>query len=157
MTNTNPTPSLTLQVKKLSTTAHLPTKGREEDAGFDLYAHLPGEYSQTLRPGERHLVPTGVAIEVPAGYVASIRPRSGLALKQGVTVLNSPGTIDRGYTGEVQVLLINHGTQPYTIVHGERIAQLVFEAIAPMHPVAVEVQELPDSVRGTSGFGSSGL
>ena len=109
----------------------------------------------TLAPGARALVPTGFAMALPAGYEAQIRPRSGLAYKHGVTVLNSPGTIDADYRGEVKVLLINHGSDPFTIERGERVAQMV---IAPItQPEFVQVEDLSETVRGAGGFGSTGV
>jgi dUTP pyrophosphatase len=108
----------------------------------------------TLKPGERCLVPTGLAIAVPYGFEAQVRPRSGLALKHGVTVLNAPGTIDSDYRGEVKVPLINHGQEDFIISRGDRIAQMV---IAPVTRVTwAEVDTLEDTARGTGGFGSSG-
>ena len=107
-----------------------------------------------LAPSERALVPTGFAMALPAGYEAQIRPRSGLAYKHGITCLNTPGTIDADYRGEVKVLLINHGTEPFTITRGERIAQMV---IAPItQPDFIRVETLDNTARGTGGFGSTG-
>ena len=107
-----------------------------------------------IAPGQRKLVPTGISIALPAGYEAQIRPRSGLALKHGVTLLNSPGTIDADYRGEIGVILINHGEAPFTVARGDRIAQLV---VAPVSRLAwQEVAELPASARGIGGFGSTG-
>jgi dUTP pyrophosphatase len=108
----------------------------------------------TLAPGERAAIPTGFALALPEGYEAQVRPRSGLALKHGVTVLNSPGTVDADYRGEVQVILINLGRESFTVRRGERIAQLV---VAPVTSVAWRlVETLPDSSRGAGGFGSTG-
>ena len=107
-----------------------------------------------LAPGDRYLIPTGLAIELPPGYEAQVRPRSGLAIKNGVTVLNSPGTIDSDYRGEIKVILINHGTEPFTINRGMRIAQMV---IAPVIQAQLVLSEdLSDSERGAGGFGHSG-
>ena len=123
-------------------------------AGFDLPAALPEGEPLTLAPGKRALVPTGLVIEVPAGYEAQVRPRSGLAQRHGVTVLNTPGTIDADYRGEVQVLLINFGENEIAIARGDRIAQLV---IAPVMMVDLElVKSLSATVRGGGGFGSTG-
>lgn len=109
----------------------------------------------TLQPGERQLVPTGLKIAVPAGFEAQIRPRSGLALKQGISMVNTPGTIDSDYRGEVGVILINHGKEIVTLEKGERIAQMV---ICPVEQVIIEVVEsLDDTTRGTGGFGSTGI
>ena len=110
--------------------------------------------SITLKPGARHLVPTGLSIALPRGFEAQVRPRSGLAVKHGVTVLNSPGTIDSDYRGEVKVPLINHGQEDFFITRGDRIAQMV---IAPVTQVSwTEVSVLDETARGTGGFGSSG-
>ena len=109
----------------------------------------------TLSPGQRALVPTGFVFEVPFGYEAQIRPRSGLAFKNGITCLNTPGTIDSDYRGEVKVLLINHGEEPFVIERGMRIAQMV---IAPVTQVAVrEASEAGETARGAGGFGSTGV
>ncbi len=121
-------------------------------AGLDLAAAV--DQSLTLNPDHRALVPTGIAIALPEGYEGQVRPRSGLALKHGITVLNSPGTIDGDYRGEVQVILANLGTEPVTIRRGDRIAQLV---IAPVTRVEIErVADLLESERGAGGFGSTG-
>jgi dUTP pyrophosphatase len=132
----------------------LPSYQSEGAAGLDLLAALPAGSQLVLEPRARDLVPTGLVIELPAGYEGQVRPRSGLALKHGVTVLNAPGTIDCDYRGEVKVLLVNLGTEPFVIERGMRIAQLV---IAPV--TRVELQEersLADSARGAGGFGSTG-
>lgn len=121
-------------------------------AGMDLYAELAEEL--VLRPGMRALVPTGIAIELPEGYEAQVRPRSGLALKHGISLVNSPGTIDTDYRGEIGVIVINHGAEPFVIRNGERIAQLVFAPFA--RASLVEVDELGESGRGDGGFGHTG-
>ena len=122
-------------------------------AGMDLLADLSEPL--TLVPGARQLVPTGLAVEIPPGFEAQIRPRSGLALKHGVTLLNTPGTIDSDYRGEIQVLMINLGSEPYAIHRGERIAQMV---VAPVTRAELcEVEELAPSHRGPGGFGHTGL
>ena len=124
-------------------------------AGADLRAALPADAPMVLKPGERALVPTGMAMALPAGYEAQIRPRSGLAYKHGITCLNTPGTIDADYRGEVKVLLINHGDEAFTINRSERIAQMV---IAPItQPEFERVTELSDTARGAGGFGSTGV
>lgn len=124
-------------------------------AGLDLPAAVPEDAPVTLRPGERALVPTGFAMALPPGFEGQVRPRSGLAVKHGVTVLNAPGTIDADYRGEVMVPIINHGTESFTVVRGMRIAQLV---IAPVvAAVTVEVDALDGTERGAAGFGSTGL
>lgn len=121
-------------------------------AGMDLLAAVEG--AVVIAPGARALVPTGLAIALPRGFEAQVRPRSGLALKQGITVVNTPGTIDADYRGEVGVILINHGDAPFTVDRGMRIAQMV---VAPItRAVWNEVDQLPDSARGTGGFGSTG-
>lgn len=121
-------------------------------AGLDLLADVPDEV--TLAPGERALVPTGIAVALPAGYEGQVRPRSGLALRAGVSVLNAPGTVDADYRGEIQVLLVNLGAERVTLRRGERIAQLV---VAPVTRIAWrEVAALPASDRGDGGFGSTG-
>ncbi|MEE8172472.1 MAG: dUTP diphosphatase, partial [Alphaproteobacteria bacterium] len=122
-------------------------------AGLDLLAAIEGETE--LAPGERRLVPCGFCLALPDGYEAQVRPRSGLALKHGLTLLNSPGTIDSDYRGEVAVVLVNHGQAPFTLMRGMRIAQLV---VAPVvRAVLAEAQVLPESGRGANGFGSTGL
>ncbi len=121
-------------------------------AGFDLVAATPEPVR--LMPGARALIPTGFAMAIPAGYEGQVRPRSGLAVRSGVTVLNSPGTIDADYRGEVQVILINHGAEPFVVERGMRIAQLVVGSVAP---TAVELAaQLDDTDRGAGGFGSTG-
>ncbi len=132
----------------------LPEYHSADAAGLDLLAAVPEDSPLILSPGQRALVPTGLTIAVPSGYEAQIRPRSGLASKHGVTVLNSPGTVDADYRGEIGVLLINHGGVPFPIRRGERIAQMV---IAPV--VRVELApaaELAATKRGGGGFGSTG-
>jgi dUTP diphosphatase len=130
----------------------LPHYASAHAAGMDLRAAVEAEI--ILAPGERALIPTGLAIALPEGFEAQVRPRSGLALKHGITVLNSPGTIDADYRGEVGVILVNHGQHPFPIQRGERIAQMV---IAPVSRVAWQPADaLDDTARGASGFGSSG-
>jgi dUTP pyrophosphatase len=139
-----------LAVRRLDSGVPLPSYARPDDAGLDLCAASP----VTLPPGGRALVPTGIAVAVPRGYAGLVLPRSGLALRQGVTVLNGPGLIDSGYRGEVKVLLINHDAQPATFERGERIAQLVLQRVEQAE--VVEVDELPPTERGSGGFGSTG-
>jgi dUTP pyrophosphatase len=123
-------------------------------AGVDLAAALPSDETLTIEPGQTAIVPAGFAIALPQGYEAQIRPRSGLASKHGVTVLNSPGTVDADYRGEIKVLLINHGRAPFSIHRGDRIAQMV---VAPVSAVAFSDQEfLDDTERGAGGYGSTG-
>ena len=123
-------------------------------AGLDLRAAIPEEAPVTLAPGGRALLPTGLKIAVPDGYECQVRPRSGLALKHGITCLNSPGTVDSDYRGELAVILINHGQEPFVIRRGERIAQMVFCAVSQI--VWAPVETLDDSARGHGGFGSTG-
>lgn len=131
----------------------LPSYQSELAAGMDLLAELEAEVA--LEPMERELIPTGLSIELPAGFEAQIRPRSGLALKQGLTCLNTPGTIDADYRGEVKVLLVNLSRQPAVIRRGDRIAQLVVAAVTRAE--MVEVTELSLTSRGSGGFGSTGV
>jgi dUTP pyrophosphatase len=124
-------------------------------AGLDLRAAIGEGETLELAPGARILVPTGLALQVPDGFEAQVRPRSGLAAKHGVTVLNAPGTVDSDYRGEVKVILINHGEAPFAIRHGDRIAQLV---IAPVtRAIVVEAATLDQTGRGAGGFGSTGV
>jgi dUTP pyrophosphatase len=132
----------------------LPTYETAGAAGVDLRAALPEDRKIILLPGKRVLVPTGLIFEIPAGFEGQVRPRSGLALKHGITCLNTPGTIDSDYRGEVQVLLINHGEEDFAITRGMRIAQLV---IAPVIQARIEERvELAETSRGAGGFGSTG-
>ena len=142
-----------LRVRVVRTTDHdLPDYETELSAGMDLRAHLSA--AVTLAPGARALVPTGLRMEIPPGFEAQIRPRSGLALKRGITVLNAPGTIDADYRGDVGVILVNLSAQPQSVDPGERIAQIVF---APVTRASWdEVTSLSDTGRGTGGFGSTG-
>lgn len=130
----------------------LPEVATPSAAGVDLLAAV--EENVTIAPGARKLVPTGIAIALPEGFEAQVRPRSGLAMRHGITVLNSPGTIDADYRGEVGVLLINHGGEPFTVERGMRIAQMVIAPVARI--VWAESAELPTSERGAGGFGSTG-
>ncbi|EFU40075.1 deoxyuridine 5'-triphosphate nucleotidohydrolase Dut [Paenibacillus vortex V453] len=130
----------------------LPVKMSELAAGFDLHAAVAEPV--VLNPGERKLIPTGFAIAMPAELEAQIRPRSGLAFKHGITCLNSPGTIDADYRGEVKVLLVNLGQEPFAIERHERIAQMVFKTVPTVE--FIEVEELSDTVRGAGGFGHTG-
>lgn len=132
----------------------LPAYQTAHAAGLDLLAAVPESEPLALAPGKHALVPTGLAIALPEGFEAQVRPRSGLAAKHGVTVLNSPGTIDADYRGEIQVILINHGAEPFTIRRGERIAQMV---IAPVvQATLIPVTSLSSTDRGSGGFGSTG-
>jgi len=142
-------------IKVINKSEHeLPNYQTEASAGMDLRANLI-EGNVTLQPLQRVLVPTGLYIELPLGFEAQIRPRSGLAYKHGITVLNSPGTIDADYRGEIKVLLINLSDQPFEIVHGERIAQMI---IAQHEQIDwEEATELSDTVRGAGGYGHTGV
>lgn len=140
---------------KLKNTSHHPLPRYETalSAGMDLRAYLP-DGPVTLRPMERGLIKTGLFMELPAGYEAQVRPRSGLALKKGITVLNSPGTIDADYRGELCVILINLSQEDFVINDGERIAQMVIARCEQVE--VVQVEELSDTERGTGGFGHTG-
>ncbi len=144
-----------LRFKQLPHARDLPLPAYESKsaAGMDVRAAL--SESVTLNPGERALIPTGLQMALPEGYEAQVRPRSGLAIRNGITMLNSPGTIDADYRGEVKVIAINHGSESFTIHHGDRIAQMV---IAPVVQLEIrDVKELDDTERGTGGFGSTGV
>lgn len=133
----------------------LPSYHSKVAAGLDIVAAVPETKPLELAPGTRALVPTGFALELPEGYEAQLRPRSGLALKHGLTLLNSPGTIDADYRGEVQVLLVNLGPEPFSVTRGMRIAQLI---VAPVLRAKVaESTQLSTTTRGAGGFGSTGL
>jgi dUTP pyrophosphatase len=149
--------SLTLSIKRLPHAADLPIPRYETAgaAGLDLQAAVAADAPLTLKPGARALVPTGLTMALPVGFEAQVRPRSGLALKQGVTLVNTPGTIDSDYRGEIGVILINHGQEDVVVARGMRIAQLV---IAPVvQALLVEVDALDPSDRGVGGFGSTGV
>ncbi len=138
-------------VRRLDPALPLPSYARDDDAGLDLHA----AQDVTLGPGERALVPTGLAVAIPPGYAGFVLPRSGLALRHGVTVLNAPGLIDAGYRGELKVLLVNHDARAtVTLARGERVAQLVVQRVE--RAALVEADELPPSARGAGGFGSTG-
>lgn len=132
----------------------LPAHQSAHAAGLDLLAAVPESVPLVLAPGKHALVPTALAIALPEGFEAQVRPRSGLAAKHGVTVLNSPGTIDADYRGEIQVILINHGTEPFAIRRGERIAQMVIAPVVQAHLVLAS--SLSETDRGSGGFGSTG-
>ncbi len=142
-----------LKIKKLRESAVLPKQMSDSAAGFDLTADL--ETSLILKPGTVELVPTGLAMSIPHGYEGQVRPRSGLAIKHGIGVLNSPGTIDADYRGEVKVILFNFSKDEFVIEHGMRIAQIVFNQIAPISLKVVE--ELDETERGAGGFGHTKL
>ncbi|WP_422364421.1 dUTP diphosphatase [Pyruvatibacter mobilis] len=132
----------------------LPAYESQHAAGMDLRAAIGEGDDIVLAPGERAMVPTGLAIALPVGFEAQVRPRSGLAAKQGVTVLNSPGTVDADYRGEVKVILINHGAEPVTVTRGMRIAQMLFAPVT--RGVFAVVDALDETARGSGGFGSTG-
>lgn len=144
-------PAMKLKVKKLHQDSIIPKYQSAESAGFDLHAL----HDYTLKSGERALIDTGLAFELMQGFEIQIRPRSGLALKHGISVLNTPGTIDSDYRGEIKVLLINHSSEPFIIKAGDRIAQAVIQAV--IQAEFEEVSELTDTARGAGGFGSSGV
>ena len=146
----------TVPIVRLPHGADLPLPAYESAlaAGMDLRAAVPQDEPLVLRPGARFAVPTGLAFALPPGFEGQVRPRSGLAFKHGVTCLNSPGTVDADYRGEVKVILINHGAEDFTIRRGERIGQLV---VAPVvQAIWAEVESLDETVRGVGGFGSTG-
>jgi len=147
---------LTVKIKRLRSDLPLlplPKTMTEGASGYDLMADI--EAPITLLPKERILVPTGILLEIPRGYEAQIRPRSGLAIKQGVTALNSPGTIDSDYRGEIKIILINLGNENVAIKRGDRIAQLVFQKVIEVQ--WQEVDELKESIRGEGGFGHTAV
>jgi len=138
-------------IKRLDPALPLPSYAKPGDAGADIYSRIDVE----LNPGERKLIPTGIAIALPPGFAAFVHPRSGRAIKEGLGMVNAPGTVDAAYRGELQVILINHDLQnSISIKRGERIAQLVIQKVE--HAEFIELVELPGSSRGASGFGSTG-
>lgn len=139
-----------LRVRRLDPDVPLPSYAHPGDAGLD----LASAEQRVLEPGERAAVSTGIAVAVPDGWVGLVHPRSGLSLREGVTVVNAPGTVDSGYRGELKVLLVNLGDRPVEISRGERIAQLVLQRVG--RAVVEEVDELDDTTRGAGGFGSTG-
>jgi dUTP pyrophosphatase len=140
-----------LRIRRLSPAAVLPSAAHPGDAGLDLHAAA----TVTIPPGAWATVPTGIVIELPEGTEAQVRPRSGLAARHGVTVLNAPGTIDEGYRGEVGVILINHGSAPFEVAPGMRVAQLVVQRRLAIE--VVEVEDVSATARGAGGFGSTGV
>jgi dUTP pyrophosphatase len=139
-----------INFQKLHPDAQVPSYAHIGDAGADVYAVA----EVTLKPQDRAAIPTGLAVEIPIGYELQVRPKSGLALKHGITVLNSPGTVDAGYRGEIQVIVINLGTEVYTFAKGQKIAQLVLKPVIQAQYIEAE---LGTSDRGIGGFGSTGL
>jgi dUTP pyrophosphatase len=143
--------SVQVLITRLDPEVPLPRYAKGGDAGADIVSRI----DITLAPGERALVPTGISIALPDGYVALVHPRSGLAIKHGVTMVNSPGTVDAGYRGELQIILINHDkSEAVSFKRGDRIAQLVIQKVERAE--FIEVEELPGSGRGSGGFGSTG-
>ena len=145
-----------LRVKRLPHGEGLPLPSYQSAhaAGLDVVAAVLEDAPVALAPGDRALIPTGMALEIPVGYEAQVRPRSGLAIKHGVSLLNSPGTIDADYRGELMVIVINHGNEPFLVRRGDRIAQLVLAPVS--HVEIAEVEELAATARGEGGFGSTG-
>ena len=138
-------------IKRLDPALPIPSYAKPGDAGADIYSRIDVE----LNPGERKMIPTGIAIALPPGFAAFVHPRSGRAIKEGLGMVNAPGTVDAAYRGELQVILINHDLQnSISIKRGERIAQLVIQKVE--HAEFFELEELPGSSRGASGFGSTG-
>lgn len=143
-----------LRIRRLDPAGVLPAYQTEGSAGLDIAACLPGG-EVTLQPGDIKVIPTGVAVAIPVGFEGQIRARSGLATRHGICVPNAPGTIDSDYRGELRIGLINLGREPFAITHGMRICQMVISPVA--HAAVVEVDELDPTVRGTGGFGSTGI
>lgn len=146
---------MTVRFRKLPHAADLPLPTYESAAssGMDLRAALSED--MTIKPGQRALIPTGLEMAIPSGFEAQIRPRSGLAIRNGITMLNTPGTIDADYRGEVKVIAINHGSEEFTVQHGDRIAQMVIAPVKQAH--IEEVEHLDETGRGKGGFGSTGV
>jgi len=142
--------AIEIKFQKLHPEAQIPSYAHIGDAGADIYAVT----EVTLEPQKSAAIPTGLAVEIPIGYEIQVRPKSGLALKHGVTVINSPGTVDAGYRGEIQVIVVNLGTEAYTFAKGQKIAQLVLK---PVIQASYVESELGNSDRGVGGFGSTGL
>jgi dUTP pyrophosphatase len=148
--------NVTIALRRLPHAEGLPLPAYETEgaAGMDLRAAVAEDAPVTLQPGERQMIPTGLSMAIPEGYEVQVRPRSGLAAKHGLTCLNSPGTVDSDYRGELKVILINLGHEPFVVQRGERIAQMV---VAPVTRAGfVEVEALPETLRGEGGFGSTG-
>jgi dUTP pyrophosphatase len=145
-----------LRVMRLPHAADLPLPAYQSElaAGIDLIAAVPADARVIIAPGQRAAIPTGIAVALPAGVEGQIRPRSGLALRHGITVLNSPGTVDADYRGELQVILVNLGAEPFSVERGARIAQLVFAST--LQATICEVANLDETSRGLGGFGSTG-
>ena len=150
------TSAVDVEVVQLPHGADLPLPAYQSAgaSGLDLLAAIPADQPVTIAPGQFTSIPAGIAIALPAGFEAQVRPRSGLAARHGITVLNTPGTIDADYRGEVAVILINHGRESFSVTRGMRIAQLVIVPVA--YAQLRKVQKLPETVRGSGGFGSTG-
>jgi len=147
---------MVIKIFRLNSDNPLPCYMTEGSSGLDLYASLPSPIE--IRPGEYKCIPAGIVIALPKGYEAQIRPRSGLALKHGITVLNAPGTVDSDYRGEIKVLLINHSATPFRVEGGMRIAQMVFAAVIKARTVEVEkLEDLDNTKRNSGGFGHTGV
>ncbi|MDH5720966.1 MAG: dUTP diphosphatase [Spirochaetia bacterium] len=146
---------ISVKIAKLHSDVKIPERSSQEAACYDLRAHL----SETilLKPMERRAVPTGLKVEIPEGYLLSVRPRSGLAIKEGITLINSPGTIDSDYRGEIKVLLVNLSDKPVEIKNDERIAQLILEKALGINWQEKTERELSHTIRGEGGFGSTGI
>lgn len=140
-----------LKIKRINKAAIIPKYAHQGDAGLDLYSIE----DKLLSSGDRCIIKTGIIIELPQGTEAQIRPRSGLAIKHGITLLNTPGTIDEGYRGEIGIIVINHGKEDFNITKGMKIAQMVIQKVLTVD--IIEESELTTSVRGKNGFGSSGI
>ena len=139
-----------IPVLRLDPELSTPVSAHEDDAGIDLYARIDTD----LNPDQWAMIPTGIAVAIPAGHAGLVAPRSGLAAKHAISVVNGPGVVDAGYRGEINVILINHGNEKVTLRRGDRIAQLVVVPVAAVE--LTEVEQLPDSERGAGGFGSTG-
>lgn len=140
----------TIKIKRLSEDGMMPTKANPNDACYDLYSTV----NTIIQPNEIVIIPTDISIEMPYGFEGQIRPRSGLAAKHGITVLNAPGSIDKNFTGNVSIILINLGKETYEIKYGDRVAQIAFRKVDETE--LIEVNELEETDRGQNGFGSSG-
>jgi dUTP pyrophosphatase len=145
--------NVTVKIKKLFDDAIIPRQQTEGAAGVDLHARVSAP--QRIYPGQRKVIGAGIAIELPPGYEAQVRPRSGLAIKKGISIVNSPGTVDADYRGEVGAIIINHGSEAFDINNGDRIAQLVIQKVPEVE--FVETDELSDTARGAGGMGSTGV
>jgi len=145
---------ITIKIKRLGTgtDSPLPSYMSDQASGMDLCAHLSNEV--VVPPGDRRLIPTGIAVAIPEGYEGQVRPRSGLAVKDGIAIVNSPGTIDSDYRGEIKIILINLGDEPFVVRHGARVAQLVITPV--VRAQLEEVAELPETSRNEGGFGHTG-